>query len=38
MFNKGGEDEDELGGYYDFDGSLAKPESIGIGRNFHKST
>lgn len=27
----GGDDEDELGGYYNFDGSHIKPEDLGVG-------
>lgn len=27
----GADDEDELGGYYNFDGSHIKPENLGVG-------
>ena len=35
MMNQG-DDEDELSGYYNFDGGYVKPETIAIGRNYVK--
>ena len=35
MLNRGEGDEDETGGYYNFDGGYVKPESLG-GRSFNK--